>query len=90
MRDEKIYQMQEAHVRRVFLLFRQYEFLNTRNMAIQQVLSDRWSFLRAIWDPKWFWRLVDARQIELLAKCKEEERKAAEKPRILAVGNGLG
>lgn len=89
MRDNKIYQMNESNFRRVLLLFRQFEFLNTRQLAFEQVLSTRMNMLKAIWNPEWFRGEVDSRQKELLAACKEEEKKARMQTKIIAVaGNG--
>lgn len=92
MRDERIYQMNESNFRRVMLLLRQFEFLNTRQLAFEQILSSGWKMrLIALFSFESFIRLVDNRQKELLAACKEEEKKARMMPKIIAVsGNGHG
>ena len=91
MRDDVIYRMHEANVRRVFMLLSQFEFLNTRQIAFEQILSSRMARFRAIWDYEWLRRAVDNRQKELLSACKRQLEAAKEKPvirPISVVGNG--
>jgi hypothetical protein len=89
MRDERIYQMHEANVRRTLLLLSQFEFLQTKIQAYEEVLSTPWLSVQAIFNPAWARRVVDNRQLELLAQRKEAFQKASMMSKIVSVaGNG--
>ena len=93
MRDDQINRMHEANFRRVMLLLKQFEFLETRNRAYEEVLSTRWARIMAIWDPEWLKRAVDNRQKELLAECARKFEAAKTKQLIQPIsvlGNGIG
>jgi hypothetical protein len=83
MRDDRIYEMHEANGRRTMLLLQQFEFLDTRMLAYEDVLSSWKSKFRALFDQKWLKRAVDQRQASLLATRKKAMQDAAMKPRIL-------
>lgn len=85
MRDDRIYQMHEANVKRVMLLLRQLEFLQTRQRAYEEILATPWSRIKAIFDPAGLKRLVDNRQKELLAKADREMTEAMAKPVVKPV-----
>lgn len=81
MRDERIYQMQEANARRCMLLLKQFEFVQTKIQAYEEILSTPWARFMAIISPSKMHRRIDNRQIELLAECKKKyERAAASAP----------
>jgi hypothetical protein len=81
--------MHEANVRRTLLLLSQFEFLQTKMEAYEYVLSTRTGRALAFFNWCSFRRVVDNRQLELLAKRKESFQKAAMMPKIVAVsGNG--
>lgn len=91
MRDDCIYQMHEANVRRVLLLLQQFEFLQTKIQAYEEILATPRARLKALFNPGWAKRVVDNRQLELLAERKAAFEKAQAMPKILAVtGNGHG
>ncbi len=91
MRDDRIYQMHEANVRRVLLLLQQFEFIQTKIQAYEEVFSSPWNRIKAIFKPEWAKSVVDNRQLELLAKRKEAFQKAqtAIKP-VVMTGVGRG
>lgn len=91
MRDNVIMHMQESNARRSMMLLKQFEFLNTRQLAYESVLSTRWAMFKAILDPLWLKREVDAQQLLLLSECKKQMEGAKAKPVITPVrvnGNG--
>lgn len=90
MRDDQISAMHTANYRRIELLLRQFEFVQTRQVAYEETLNTTWKRIKAIFAPDWAKRMVDNRQLELLAKCKEEMRKAQMTPKLVAVTNGQG
>lgn len=91
MRDAAIMQAQQASARRDALLYSQFEFLKTRQEALERVvmvsgLRDR---LTWIWNPKKLLEVVDAVQIKLMqdaAKAKEAKHKIAVVPGVTAFG----
>lgn len=83
MRDDSIMRMHEANVRRVMLLLRQFEFLETKIRAYEYILSDRWSILKAIWNPIWMKRCVDNKQKELLSERKRMMDEVIAKPKLV-------
>jgi hypothetical protein len=92
MRDQDFIQMQEANARRAALILSQFEFLNTRQLAYEQITSTRWGVFLMWWNPEVFKNLVDNRQRELLAACKKERQRAEQaiiRPMNVA-GNGNG
>lgn len=52
MRDERIYQMHETNVRRVLLLLSQFEFLQTKIQAYEEMFDTPWLRLMAIFRPR--------------------------------------
>lgn len=88
MRDDSIFRMHETNVRRVMLLLRQFEYLQTRMQAFEQILSSRWAILRAMINPMWLQRVVNNRQQELLSKAKQDMERAMAKPIIKTTTNG--
>lgn len=88
MRDDKIYQMHEANVRRVLLLLSQFEFLQTKIQAYEEILSSTRARIRAIFSPEITNRMVENRQLELLAERKRAFEKASAMPKIIAA-NGV-
>lgn len=83
MRDDRIYEMHEASAKRTMLLLQQFEFLDTRMIAYEDVLSSWKSKLRALFNQKWLKDAVDKRQSILLIERKKAMREAAMKPKIL-------
>jgi hypothetical protein len=83
MRDSQIHAMSEASTRRFMLLIQQFEFLDTRMMAYEDVLSTTMGKIRACISPGWLKTEVDYRQSKLLAQRKEQMRAAMSKPKIL-------
>lgn len=79
MRDDQIFKMHDMNVKRDALMLRQFEFLNTRIMAYEQVLSTTSGILKAIWDPRWLKREVDLRQTDLLAQAQRTREAVVEK-----------
>jgi hypothetical protein len=92
VRDDQIHRMHEMSVRREVLLLRQFEFLQTRMTAFENVLSTPWHMIKAVFNPAWLYRMVDIRQKELLAeadkKFKEAQAKPVIKPVLVKNGNG--
>lgn len=83
--------MHESNVRRTLLLLSQFEFLQTKVQAYEEILCTPWLRIKAIFNPAWMRRVVDNRQLELLAKRTEAFQKASAMPKIVAVGaNGNG
>ena len=81
--------MHEANVRRTLLLLSQFEFLQTKIQAYEEILSTPWYRIKAIFNPAWARRVVDNRQLELLAKRKEAFKKASMTPKIIAVAGNV-
>lgn len=91
MRDGQIYKMQESEQQRFVILYRQVNFLNMRVEAYESVLVSRWAMIRAILNPLWLKRQVDAAQLAMLqehdAAMREKTQKAKEeaaKPKIIS------
>lgn len=82
MRDDKIYQMHEANVRRTLLLLSQLEFVQTKIQAYEEVMSSTKSRILAIFKPEWARRVVDNRQKELLAERKRLFEEASQKAAV--------
>lgn len=75
------------------LLLRQHTFLMTRLQAFEDVLSTPRAILKAILWPGHMKRLVDNRQMELLAAENKKMDEATAKPvikPIIVAGNGHG
>lgn len=97
MREFEVRAMHEADARRMSLILRQFEFMKTRFDAYETVLSSRKAMFRALWNPAWLRRAVDAVQATYLNMIDEQRKAAAEKvkeeaskPKLTIVGaNGL-
>lgn len=90
MRDEKIFQMQQANATRSALILRQFMFLKTRQEAFEKVLTGSTFRERLRWsaDPAVLLKSVDGMQKRLLAieQAKFDEAAAeAQKPKIEVV-----
>lgn len=77
--------MHEANVRRTLLLLQQFEFLQTKIQAYEEILSTRWERIKAVIDPETARRRIDNRQTELLAERKRQFEAAQKKPVIKPV-----
>jgi hypothetical protein len=91
MRDDKIMSLHTSNTRRVMLLLRQVEFLETRIAAYESILSTFRGIAFSILMPSWLRRGVDLKQKELLSDRDKKMREALEKPVIKPVfvnGNG--
>lgn len=89
MRDTTIQQMHQANARRDSLLLGQFEFLQTRQEAMERVvLAASWRD-RFLWlvKPAHFFAVADAVQANLLAARRKQMEAAAAKPRIHRPGN---
>ena len=97
MRDDKIIQLNARNAQNVATLYKQIVRLDARQQALERVLSNRWSFIGAILNPRWFWQSVDALHAVLMRNHDEQIQKAAEamkeesrKPKLAIVGaNGI-
>jgi hypothetical protein len=75
--------MQEAIARRSILLLKQFEFIQTRQKAFEQVFFlDRWAWLKMIWNPIGLLNAVDNRQRSLLAEAEKQLADAQTKVKI--------
>ena len=92
MRDSQAYQMHEANARRIGLLLRQFEFIQTRQEAFERVINVSGFLDRLRWMmwPSDFWKVVDAVQINLLNDRKRKMAEAAAKPKIEVVQGANG
>lgn len=91
MRDDQVMRLHASSVKREMLLLEQFEFLSTRQVAMEEILFNRKMLLKAILNPTWAKRVIDNRQIELLTKAKQQREAAKNKTIIkpvLAGGNG--
>ena len=93
MRDDKILQLNASNAKNVASLYRQLIRMDARQQAIESVLSRRWSFLGALFSPKWFWHSVNSLHQVLLNNHDEQIKKAMEaeeaerkKPKLSIVG----
>lgn len=88
MRDGQIMQMQAVGAQRDALILGQFQFLQTRQQAMERVLqvSSLMDRLRWLWDPSLLKEVVDAVQIELLKREKAELEAAMKKKKIEVVG----
>lgn len=77
MRDGQIFAMHQQAGRREMLIFKQFEFLQTRQEAAERIIKGSKLWDRIVWicKPQRFFEIVDAAQIALL---QEGERKLAE------------
>lgn len=88
MREREFYKYEASNAKRQALLLGQFEFLQTRQEAVERVVNvssfvDRVKWL--FW-PRMFWTVVDAVQTGLLNKRAELRDKAAKRPKIDVVG----
>lgn len=88
MRDQTIYEQQRANFKRFSLLLGQFEFLQTRQEAMERVLKSAswWDRINFIFSVSGFFRVVDSVQISLLNKRRQEMEAAASKPHIQISG----
>lgn len=84
MRDGSIFQMHQANARRNALLLGQFEFLQTRQEALERVIrkASWWDRLNWIISVEGLFRVVDALQINLLNERRQQLEKVAAKPHI--------
>ena len=77
MRDAVIMSMQKENSKLNFLMFRQFQFLETRLRAFEFAFTESTFKLRLIWlfRPKMFKALVDKVHLEIL---RQEQKKAEE------------
>ena len=84
--------MNDRRAKNEALLYRQFQFLNTRMEAYETVLSSRKAMFRALWNPKWLKAAVDAIQMALM-KAHDEKMKAIveekKKPKLAVPKPGL-
>jgi hypothetical protein len=79
MKDGNVYNITDKINGKLASLYRQLQFLNTRIVSYETVLSSRKAMLMGIWNPRWLKDMVDAMQLELLKKHDEDMFKAKEK-----------
>ena len=87
MRDATVLEMHHANAKRDALLYRQFEFLRTRQEAAERVLrvSKFWYRVKWVIWPTNFIQVVDAVQRVLLDQAAKDMREAAAKPNIQVV-----
>ena len=93
MREYEIRSMPAANAKRNALMLSQWEFMNTRMMAFENVLKSSGFWNRVIYflRPLAFLDAVDALNMALLEEGKRKAQEAATKPRLTVVGaNGKG
>lgn len=96
MRDDKIYQMRNEEFRRMAAMARQLLFVETRQEAMELVMSSTSNVLRGIFNTSWLKRQIDQEQVKLLQghedrarEYREKERQEEAKPKLSIGANGL-
>lgn len=91
MRDGQLYQMHEANARRNAVLLAQFEYLETRQEALERVLAVSTLRDRIVWmfSPSAFLQIVGAVQMTLLNDRKKRMEEVAKKPTIHRVKAGV-
>lgn len=97
MRDTKIYEMRDQEAKRLAMLYRQVQFIQTRIDAYEKVLSTTGSVFKAFLNRSWLKYEVDRVQVELLKEhdemikaSVEKAKEEAKKPKLSIVGaNGI-
>lgn len=97
MRDEKIFQMRDQEAKRLAMLYRQVQFIQTRVDAYEKVLSTTSAVFKAFLNRSWLKYEVDRMQMELLKEhdemikaSVEKAKEEAKKTKLTIVsGNGL-
>lgn len=87
MRDGAIIAMQQQNAKRGGLLLAQFEYLKTRQEALEvaEMSVSRWT--RVLWfvQPARKWAFIDALQAELIEQSKAEMAQASAKAKIQIV-----
>lgn len=92
-----MYDMNQRRAANEVLLYKQFQFLNTRMEAYETVLTSRSTMLKAILNPKWLAREVNLRQALLMKahddamrEVAKKQKEEAAKPKLTIVGaNGI-
>lgn len=79
MRDEQILGMNADTARKVFAIYKQCRYLDTRLTAYEMLFENRKAILKAIWNPQWLRTAADAIQLELIKKHDEEIQESAKR-----------
>jgi hypothetical protein len=84
MRDEAIVAMHKQSGRRELLIFKQFEFLQTRQEAAERIIkaSTIWDRLGFILWPERFFEVVDAMQLSLLQEGQKKMAEARERNEV--------
>ena len=87
MREQEVYRLQAANAKRAALLLGQFEFLQTRQEAMERVerKSNLWDRLKRMWNPEFYWVVVDAVQKNLLEARQKRWEQVSQKPDIKIV-----
>lgn len=91
MRDQTQINMHTASARRSALLFDQFEFLQTRQEAMERLwsVSTLWDRIKWVWDIAVFMKIVDAVQLSMLQERHKKRAELAAKPKIDIVPAGV-
>lgn len=101
MRDGNIFRMTDDINKKIAVLYKQIQFLDSRLMAYESLFEDRKNFLLAFFKPEKFRKQVDAIQLKFLElhdaqlrKAMQEKKEEAAKPKLtlppnMNKGNGL-
>lgn len=94
MRDGNVYEMNKHLEKKIAIMYRQIQFLDTRIQAYESVMANRKAILKAFWNPSWLKKAVEQIQLALLKmhdeKVKqvvEEKKQEAMKPKIIMPTN---
>lgn len=77
MKEQTIFKMQEANARRSLLILQQFEFLQTKIQAYEEILSTCRTRIGFVLWPDLYKRIIDNRQTELLDERKRAFEKAS-------------
>lgn len=94
MRDSTLDSKFEILNKQFGMVYRQMVFVDTRLQAFEKVFVSRWALMKAIFNPRSFWKLVDVLHFNILQQHDSELQKAKEeitsKPKLTIVkANGL-
>lgn len=79
MRDGQILEIQKQEAKRLAMVYRQLQFVDTRISAYEKVLSSTWNKLKAMLNHAWLIREVEKQQLEMLKAHDDVIREKAEK-----------
>lgn len=79
MRDAHIFEISKRSAQNDAVLYRQFEFLETRMRAYELVLSTRKAMWTALIKPGWLKEAVDKLHMELLRDAQDKMREAVER-----------